>query len=177
MRQYHRSYFHRQILADVIQFDKQIKIKMYILKTYIKLCRICAILYTCTYASVFSQRVDPASPLLSQTVHGAVLRCKTKVAWTFIFTHINYSHVHSHLISKCTYVARMKFSSFICCYKKSHKYSIKMFVLNQLLYVQKQAGQIWSIPITPWHGHSLGNTSPSVVSTNDSVVQSCQTEG
>lgn len=42
---------------------------MYILKTYIELCRI----YLCNAVYMIMFRTDPASPLLFHTVHGAVL--------------------------------------------------------------------------------------------------------
>ena len=51
---------------------KQIRIKMYILKTYIELCRLCAILYTYVfYYYYYYYSEDPAPPL--HTVYGAVL--------------------------------------------------------------------------------------------------------
>lgn len=85
---------------------------------------LCSTVHTCMFVFVFYYRIDPASPLLSYTVKGPVLKCKTNVAWTFIFTHINDSHVHSHFILKLHVRSSDEIQHFHWLLSESHKYSI-----------------------------------------------------
>lgn len=135
MRQYHLSYFHRQILADVTQFNKQIIIWMYIRKTYIDLCRVCAILYTYMYFVLFFVKRPCIATTASHCAQGFTLvQNKSCMNLLFLLTWI--IHMSIHILFQSAR-KKLRWQSEFCSKKAIHTASK---CGCQSLYVQKQAG-------------------------------------